>query len=243
MSMDDIPQALRKPEKPKSIDDSWLSLPIFATIIGIIALLGGLGFFWATQERPPAVISQVSPSALVEPSPTTENVLGHLSYSEAPEEVLVPLTADGGLRLRKSAAQEFRRMQQDARADGIILLPLSGFRTVAEQNYLFFKVKEQRNQDAQKRAEVSAPPGYSEHHTGYALDIGDGRTPATNLSQSFENTAAFHWLQQNAARYSFEMSFPLNNPQGINYEPWHWRYVGDSTSLETFYKAQQLKKN
>jgi D-alanyl-D-alanine carboxypeptidase len=49
-------------------------------------------------------------------------------------------------------------------------------------------------------------------------------------------------LQNNAAQYSFELSFPENNPQGINYEPWHWRFVGDSHSLETFYKAQQLGK-
>jgi D-alanyl-D-alanine carboxypeptidase len=49
-------------------------------------------------------------------------------------------------------------------------------------------------------------------------------------------------LQNNAAQYSFELSFPENNPQGISYEPWHWRFVGDSHSLETFYKAQQLGK-
>ena len=66
--------------------------------------------------------------------------------------------------------------------------------------------------------------------------------PATNLSSSFAITAAFRWLQNNAAQYSFELSFPENNPQGINYEPWHWRFVGDSHSLETFYKAQQLGK-
>ena len=95
---------------------------------------------------------------------------------------------------------------------------------------------------ATKRAEVSAPPGYSEHHTGYAVDIGDGRTPATNLNTNFENTAAFKWLEENAAYYSFELSFPKGNPQGVSYEPWHWRFVGDPDSLETFYKAQNLDR-
>ena len=109
------------------------------------------------------------------------------------------------------------------------------------QNYLFFDVKEQRVQDATKRAEVSAPPGYSEHHTGYAIDIGDGKVPATDLSPKFANTAAFRWLEQNAPRYSFELSFPPDNPQGISYEPWHWRFVGDRESLETFYKARNLQ--
>jgi len=48
-------------------------------------------------------------------------------------------------------------------------------------------------------------------------------------------------LSANAARYSFELSFAKNNRQGVSYEPWHWRYVGDRDSLETFYKAQNLK--
>ena len=109
------------------------------------------------------------------------------------------------------------------------------------QEYLFFEIKRQRNQDTRKRAQVSAPPKYSEHHTGYAIDIGDGQVPATNLSENFEQTPAFRWLESNAAKYSFELSFPRNNPQGISYEPWHWRYVGDAESLKTFYEAQQLQ--
>ena len=128
------------------------------------------------------------------------------------------------------------KCKQQLEVNGILLTPLSGFRTVTEQDYLFFRIKEQRVQGAAKRAEVSAPPGYSEHHTGYALDIGDGKIPSTNLSVTFENTAAFLWLQANAARYSFELSFPPDNDQGISYEPWHWRYVGDRHSLETFYR-------
>ena len=132
-------------------------------------------------------------------------------------------------------------MQGDARASGITLTAISGFRTVQQQEYLFFEIKRQRNQDTRKRAEVSAPPRYSEHHTGYAIDIGDGKVPATNLSENFEQTPAFRWLENNAAKYSFELSFPRNNIQGISYEPWHWRYVGDTDSLKTFYEAQQLQ--
>ncbi|HEY9618014.1 MAG TPA: D-alanyl-D-alanine carboxypeptidase family protein, partial [Microcoleaceae cyanobacterium] len=54
-----------------------------------------------------------------------------------------------------------------------------------------------------------------------------------------EQTAAFQWLQANAAHYSFELSFPKDNRQGVSYEPWHWRYVGDIQSLKTFYRARQ----
>lgn len=176
-----------------------------------------------------------------EETETIDNVLGHLPYEQVSESELVPITSDGSISLQKTAAAKFEQMQAAARNQGIILKPISGFRTVEAQNYLFFDVKEQRVQDAATRAEVSAPPGYSEHHTGYAIDIGDGNVPATDLSPDFANTAAFRWLEENAPRYSFELSFPPDNPQGISYEPWHWRFVGDRKSLETFYKARNLK--
>ncbi len=73
------------------------------------------------------------------------------------------------------------------------------------------------------------------------MDIGDGTAPATNLNENFENTKAFQWLQTNAARFGFEMSFPKDNSQGVSYEPWHWRFVGDRDSLETFYRAKNVK--
>lgn len=170
-----------------------------------------------------------------------ENVLGHLPYEEVDISKLKPITNDGRIKLRENAAQKFLQMQKDARYNGIVLVPISGFRSVSEQEYLFFEIKAQRAQVASKRAEVSAPPGYSEHHTGYAVDIGDGKTPATNLSPSFDKTAAYKWLEKNAPRYSFELSFTPDNLQGISYEPWHWRYVGDTESLETFYKARSLE--
>lgn len=252
--MDEIPEALR--DGPK-IKQSSRQLPIL-----LIASLAGLGLFTLVgsgllfrsppngQENSSANITPTetlpTPTPSVEPTPSpeaVENVLGHLPYEEAPKSELIAITPDAQIQMRQAAAEAFRQMQAAARANGIILTPISGFRSTQAQNYLFFQVKQQRNQEARKRAEVSAPPGYSEHHTGYAIDIGDGRSPATHLSVSFENTAAFQWLKRNANRYSFELSFPPNNPQGVSYEPWHWRYVGDRHSLETFYKARELKQS
>ncbi len=181
---------------------------------------------------------QNSLETLTTAKPGQETLLGHLPYDVAPESELVPITVDGRLKLRPAAAAKFQQMQTAAKADGVNLVAISAFRNAKEQEKLFFKVKEQRVQNATTRAEVSAPPGYSEHHTGYALDIGDGNAPATNVEETFVNTAAFRWLKQNALKYSFELSFPLNNKQGVNYEPWHWRFVGDRDSLETFYKAR-----
>ena len=108
------------------------------------------------------------------------------------------------------------------------------------QESIFFDVASERNQTAEERALVSAPPGYSEHSTGYALDIGDGDAPETNLSPDFEQTPLFRWLQDHAARYHFILSFPEGNPQGVSYEPWHWRYEGSASALRLFEPARRL---
>ena len=256
---DDIPEATREPIKTPA---SSAKFPVFWLLgSGILIVAIAISSIWllnrynnSVSEPPQAIptaetISPESTVSISEPVIETlkpsqqdiENVLGHLPYEEASSSDLVPITRDGSILLHRTAAQKFRQMEADAKAQGINLAIISGFRSVETQNYLFFNIKERRVQDTAKRAEVSAPPGYSEHHTGYAVDLGDARSPATNLQQSFENTAAFQWLDQNAAKYSFELSFPRDNAQGISYEPWHWRFVGDRESLETFYKAKNIK--
>lgn len=162
-------------------------------------------------------------------------LLGHRAYDEAPANTLTAVVADGSIRLRTAAASRFQEMAAAARASGISIVPLSGYRSVQEQQYLFFGIKAERGLRAEERATVSAPPGYSEHHTGYAIDIGDGTQPDTHLEESFESTEAFQWLSENAAYYGFELSFEGGSSETVNYEPWHWRFVGDRDSLETFY--------
>ncbi|WP_225910566.1 M15 family metallopeptidase [Thermoleptolyngbya sichuanensis] len=165
-----------------------------------------------------------------------DSLLGHIAYAEAPPDTLSPVLPNGSILLRDAAAERFLAMVRAARAERVRLVPLSGFRSVEEQTYLFFTLKAKRSLSAQERAQVSAPPGYSEHHTGYAVDIGDGDRPDTDLETDFDQTAAYRWLTANAARFGFELSFPQDNAQGVSYEPWHWRFVGDRHSLETFYK-------
>ncbi len=239
---DDIPEALR--DTPDIKDRSWLKpVLLIGGLLGIGAIALGITVFFLIPKPKPTEIISSQQSTPPSPSPiATDNVLGHLPYKEAPASELQPITANGQIKLRTTAAQKFQEMSAAAGRQGAILVPISGFRSVADQQHVFFDVKVQRGQAATERAEVSAPPGYSEHHTGYAVDIGDGNTPATNLSPNFEKTAAFQWLEKNAASYNFELSFPKGNPQGINYEPWHWRFVGDRDSLETFYKAKQLTR-
>ena len=181
----EIPEAIR--ERPqlaagRSLPWRWLAL---AGLFALLALGAGI-----LLTRPSGAPETADREPKPVPSPALENVLGHLPYEEATTSELKPITADGYSKLRSAAAAQFVAMQKAARAKGIILAPISAFRTVEQQNQLFFAIKQQRNQETRKRAEVSAPPGYSEHHTGYAVDIGDGARPATNLSPSFENTPA-----------------------------------------------------
>ncbi|MBE9113402.1 M15 family metallopeptidase [Nodosilinea sp. LEGE 07298] len=171
----------------------------------------------------------------VQLAPSSRTLLNHRAYDEAPDEELVALSNNASIRLRTTAAAQYEAMTQAAARTGVRLVPLSGFRSQAEQEQIFFNLKAERGQDAQTRAEVSAPPGYSEHHTGYAVDIGDANQAGTNLNSDFENTRAYEWLEANAVQYGYELSFPPDNFQGVAFEPWHWRFVGDRTSLETFY--------
>jgi len=171
----------------------------------------------------------------VQLAPPSRTVLGHRPYDEAPEVELVPLSANSAIRLRAAAATKYEAMAQAAAGAGVRLVPLSGFRSHTEQETIFFSLQAERGQNVETRAEVSAPPGYSEHHTGYAIDVGDANRPGTNLSQSFADTPAYQWMDTNAVRFGFELSFPPDNFQGVAFEPWHWRFVGDRYSLETFY--------
>lgn len=186
-------------------------------------------------------VTETNPPASPEPALPENVLLGHFPYEEAPANTLMSLTADGSIRLRKPAAERMTELLEAARRDNIQIELLSGFRSVEDQNTIFFERKAERRQRAVERASVSAPPGYSEHHTGYAIDIGDAREPNTHLTEEFEDTAAFEWMEDNAPRFGFELSFPRNNPQGVSYEPWHWRFVGDRHSLETFYKSRNIR--
>jgi zinc D-Ala-D-Ala carboxypeptidase len=251
---EDIPAALRDGSKTRSNDISSVvtpGIPLVGIVAGLVGLLviGGGTMMWlnlprAAQPTTPTIASTSDPSSAAttstdNSSPTADNVLNHLSYTEAPDAELVSIGS--GYRLRKSAAAKFQAMVAAARSSGVNITTISAFRSVEDQKRLFFGVGAERSQEPKKRAEVSAPPKYSEHHTGYAIDLGDSSVPATNLNQNFDTTPAYKWLKTHAATYSFELSFPKDNIQKVSYEPWHWRFVGDINSLETFYKAHNLQ--
>lgn len=122
-------------------------------------------------------------------------------------------------RLTSGTAVSWQEMQAAARDAGITILIVSGFRSIDYQASLI-RNKLNSGQSLAEILAVNAAPGFSEHHTGLAVDIA---TPGSRpLTEEFESSAAFAWLQENAGKYGFSMSYPRDNPQGFIYEPWHW---------------------
>ncbi|MGH7489266.1 MAG: M15 family metallopeptidase [bacterium] len=127
-------------------------------------------------------------------------------------------------QLTPTAAQAWQAMQQRAERDGATLLIVSAFRSVDYQRELIAR-KLAKGESIDSILRVMAAPGYSEHHTGRALDLTAPGLPP--LEEAFEATDSFAWLNQHAADFDFHLSYPRDNPHGIVYEPWHWAFVRD----------------
>ncbi|NEP23730.1 MAG: M15 family metallopeptidase [Moorea sp. SIO3I6] len=189
------------------------------------------------QPNPGGVYGQ--PPELLHTPPQVETHLGHFPYAENQRQNLVKVADFYGREefLDRTAANAFFQMQADAKASGVDLTIISGFRSVPQQERLFSRQISKRG-SREAAARLSAPPGHSEHHTGYAVDIGEGEDIDTFLKPEFESTKAYRWLAENAYRYGFELSFPQGNSQGVSYEPWHWRYVGSPEATAVFSPAR-----
>jgi D-alanyl-D-alanine carboxypeptidase len=128
-------------------------------------------------------------------------------------------TQDRPQWLALRAARAWSRMREAAAREGVELHVVSAFRSI-EYQLGILKRKLERGQAIAEILRVSAAPGYSEHHSGRAIDI---TTPGFKaLEEGFERSAAFAWLSTNAQRYNFHLSYPRGNAHGIVYEPWHW---------------------
>ncbi|ROH93237.1 D-alanyl-D-alanine carboxypeptidase family protein [Stagnimonas aquatica] len=140
----------------------------------------------------------------------------------------VGLGTDGRDKLlTPGAARAWRSLRAAAAGDGVELLLISGFRSVDYQAALI-RAKLARGLSAEEVLRINAPPGYSEHHSGRAVDIGCTGTAA--LDEAFETTPAYDWLRRHAAEHGFRMSYPRGNRQGYLYEPWHWFHVGSTAA-------------
>ena len=132
--------------------------------------------------------------------------------------------------LTPAAAGAWQRMKAVAAEQGVEIAIASAFRSLDHQARLV-RTKLERGQCLDEILAVLAPPGYSEHHTGRAVDVSTPGCPL--VDEGFEQTAAFVWLAAHAECFGFTLSYPRDNPWGYIYEPWHWCYTGDGATDET----------
>lgn len=227
----------------------WLrfAIPLILITIGIIINI--YAFILFIKPKPPIVsptptptISHPSPIPSVTPSSITPSGaanLGHFPYAEGDVNKMIVIGSYAQQeyqryeKLAPEAALALMKLIYAARDEGVWIIPVSGFRTITNQEKLF-KAQIQRLGSPEAAAKVSAPPGYSEHHTGYAIDLADGNFPKQDITDKFAETDAFKWLKIHGKEFGFEMSFPENNPQGVSYEAWHWRFVGSPAAQAIF---------
>lgn len=141
-------------------------------------------------------------------------------YEEATDLIDVGPNLVGRMqRLTPEAAVKWQQMVEAAAKVGVRLLIVSGYRSYAYQAELIRK-KILAGQAIDEILKVSAAPGFSQHHTGTAIDVA---TPGSRpLTEEFETSDAYAWLTENAAAYGFSMTYPHDNPFGFVFEPWHW---------------------
>ena len=127
------------------------------------------------------------------------------------------------------AADALEAFLDGARAAGLSVYLSSAYRSYAEQSYLYQRKVEQYGEERAKT--IVLPPGTSEHQTGLCADITDRYYEFKD--SSLENTELFQWMNAHCAEYGFILRYPRDKEEvtGVIYEPWHFRYVGQSAAL------------
>ena len=122
----------------------------------------------------------------------------------------------------KKAKEAFEQMASDAKKESLSIIAMSAYRSYDYQVNLY---NNYTKTDGKEKADTySGRPGYSEHQTGLAVDVYNGKTKYTE----FHNTKEFTWMQNNGYKYGFILRFPKDKTKetGYEYESWHYRYVG-----------------
>jgi D-alanyl-D-alanine carboxypeptidase len=180
---------------------------------------------------------------------TDGRTLGHLPYGDVSMADLVVAPAGFSVgatcRINRAVAPDLDRLLTAAADEPGVSRSLRGIschRSIAHQTAVFcHEGRRTACVNAVDRARSVAPPGYSEHATGYAIDFGIRPTRACpDVSYCFASTPAGQWLLAHAPDYGFELSFPAGNQQGVTWEPWHWRWVGTGPDVPGAAAARSL---
>ena len=152
-----------------------------------------------------------------------------------------------GLKINKEAYEAYLKMQEDIEKEGLSIRIISAYRSFDYQENLYNNYLKYETRSLVDT--YSARAGYSEHHTGLAIDIDNNKL---NYNK-FYLTKEFLWMQDNAYKYGFILRYPKDKEKitGYSYEPWHYRYVGkeiaeyikkhNSTYEEYYYEFIDIK--
>ena len=137
--------------------------------------------------------------------------------------------------LLPTAKKAYEKMKSDASKDGINLWIVSGYRSYDTQVTIYNNYV--KSSSKEKADTFSARPGYSEHQTGYSMDLNDA-------TSNFNNTKEAKWLQDNSYKYGFIIRFPKGKEKytGYKYEPWHIRYVGKAKALKLYRSGLSIEE-
>ena len=140
------------------------------------------------------------------------------------------------------ARTAFEKMAKAALEDGIELVAFSGFRSYDYQKTLYDRYVKRDGKEAADR--YSARPGYSEHQTGLAFDIGEKGREELWLTNEFGDTEAGQWLAQNSHKYGFLLRYPKGKEEitGFMHESWHFRYLEGELATKVYEAGVTLEE-
>ncbi len=125
--------------------------------------------------------------------------------------------------LYPDAARQWLAMKAQAKEDGASLVVYSGYRSIDRQTDLV-RSRLAGGLSHKETLTLLTAPGYSEHHTGRAVDLGEPGGPVRD--ETFAKTTAYLWLTWHARDFGFVMSYPRDNRHGMGFQPWHWCWRG-----------------
>ena len=154
----------------------------------------------------------------------------------------IPLPASYNKGEDSKARAAFEKMAEAAKGEGMELVAFSGFRSYEYQKSLYDRYVKRDGKDAADR--YSARPGYSEHQTGLAFDIGEKGKEDLWLTNAFGETKAGQWLAQNSHKYGFILRYPKGKEQvtGFMHESWHFRYLEGDLATKVYEAGVTLEE-
>lgn len=182
-----------------------------------------------SNNQSESIIQTTCNNASTHTNPNATDLMVNKKHCLIPLDFVPPdLVNSNGATISAKAANDFNQMMADAAAAGQPLIVSSSYRSYSTQvstyNY-WVSVNGQQGADT-----VSARPGYSEHQTGLAIDVGAGSC----ILDCFGSTSQYQWLQANAANYGFIQRYYSGYDSITGYvgEEWHYRYVGAATAQD-----------